>query len=121
MIDEFYNSDKWQRARKAVLRRDGYQDQYEKRFGRMRQAELVHHIFPREKYPEYELELWNLISLSKRSHNLMHDRNTDELTPVGIELLQRIAKKNNIPIPEEYQSQKEKKRTGRTPNWRGYY
>lgn len=121
MIDDFYNSEKWQRVRKAVLRRDAYQDQYEKRFGRMRQAELVHHIFPRDKYPQYELEMWNLISLSKKSHNLMHDRSTDELTEVGIELLQRIAKKYGIEIPEEYQQSKRKKHKGRIPNWRGYY
>lgn len=120
MIDPFYESLKWQQVRKQALRRDQYQDQYEKRFGRMRQAELVHHIFPRDKFPEYELELWNLISLSKKSHNLMHDRTTDELTEVGIDLLKRTAKKQNIPVPEIYLA-KEKKRTGKKPNWRNYY
>ena len=83
MIDAFYESLKWQQARKQALRRDQYQDQYEKRFGRMRQAELVHHIFPRDKFPEYELELWNLISLSQEAHDQMHDRNTGRLTNLG--------------------------------------
>lgn len=119
-IDPFYESEKWQEIRSQALRRDGYQDQHEKRYGRYRQAEVVHHIFPRDRFPEYELELWNLISLSRKSHNFMHDRNTDELTDVGIELLQRTAKKQGIPIPPEYRTKK-KEKSGRRPNWRNYY
>lgn len=76
--------------------------QVSKRYGRMVQAEIVHHVFPQEEFPEYELSDWNLISVTKKTHNTLHDRDTGELTVEGIELLRRIARKNNIEIPEKY-------------------
>lgn len=85
-----------------ILRRDGYQCQLSKRFGKIRQAEMVHHIFPRAEFPEYRYAAWNLISLTQAMHNKLHDRNTDELTEEGIKLLRRTAIKNGIPIPLRY-------------------
>lgn len=79
--------------------------QQSKRFGKLKQAEVVHHVFPRELFPEYELELWNLISLTRAEHNKLHDRETDELTPEGIELLKRVARKNGIPVPDRYKGE----------------
>ena len=52
-MTDFYTSDKWRRKRKRILRRDGYMDQIEKRYGRMVEATIVHHIFPLEDFPEY--------------------------------------------------------------------
>lgn len=121
IIDPFYETTAWQEKRKKILRRDGYQDQHEKRYGRMRQAEVVHHIIPKQDHPELALEDWNLISLSKKSHNMMHDRNTDALTETGIELMERTCKKYNKEVPQEYRREKKKKQTGRKPNWRNYY
>ena len=95
--DRFYHTVRWERMRQRVLRRDGYLCQEAKRYGKMVQATTVHHIFPREQYPEYEWEAWNLVSLSDKAHNEMHDRNTGELTDKGRRLLYRTAVLQGIP------------------------
>ena len=99
MTDPFYKTAKWKKKRDKIMRRDGYLCQYAKRFGRMEQAEVVHHIFPRESFPQYAWEDWNLISLTRTNHNRMHDRDTHELTSVGLELMRRTAKRHRIPPP----------------------
>ena len=99
---EFYVSEKWKRKRLAILKRDGYIDQIEKRYGKTKEATIVHHIFPLAEYPEYRMSDWNLISVSMGTHNRLHDRETDELTDMGVELLIRTARKNNIPLPYRY-------------------
>lgn len=96
MGESFYKSKRWQRLRKAVLARDGYQCQESKRYGKALPATTVHHIFPREDYPEYQWESWNLISLSADVHDQMHNRTTRELTQQGLELLERTATKYGI-------------------------
>ena len=98
----FYDSKAWEQTRAAVLARDSYACQYYKRFGKMRPANTVHHIFPRSEFPEYQWKRWNLISLSKEAHEKMHYRNADELTEIGAELLRRTARANGIEIPEKY-------------------
>lgn len=69
---------------------------------------MVHHIFPVKDFPEYSYEPWNLISVSKSTHNLLHDRDTDELTDEGKELLVRTARKNKIEIPSGYLRERKK-------------
>lgn len=96
MGESFYKSKRWQRLRKAVLARDGYQCQESKRYGKAVPATTVHHIFPREDYPQYQWESWNLISLSADVHDQMHNRTTRELTQQGLELLERTATKYGI-------------------------
>ena len=98
----WYESTRWKRVRAAVMRRDGYLCRVSIRYGRREPAELVHHIFPREEFPEYQWCMWNLISVTKSAHNKLHVRSTDELTKEGIELLRRTARKNGIKIPEQY-------------------
>lgn len=71
------------------------------RFGKIREATTVHHIFPREEFPQYELKAWNLISLSAEAHNMMHTR-SEGLTEKGKDLLRRTARKNGIEVPDEY-------------------
>lgn len=100
--DPFYKSAKWKRLRNVILRRDGYMCQISKRYGKHVQADTVHHIFPREQYPEYKYAAWNLISLSAEAHNRMHDRVTNALTDEGMELLRRTAKRKGIDVPEQY-------------------
>ena len=102
MAYDFYADDKWKHKRLSVLKRDGYQDQVEKRYGKTCDATIVHHIFPLDEYPEYKLADWNLISVSMATHNRLHDRETDELTEMGVELLRRTARRNNIPVPYKY-------------------
>ncbi len=94
-----YGSAKWKQKREHILRRDKYICQDAKRYGRFVEAETVHHIFPAEYFPEYAWEDWNLISLSWKAHNEMHDRKTNELTKKGIELLRRTARKQRIDPP----------------------
>ena len=89
--DPFYKSTRWKKLRQRILRRDGYLCQLSKRTGRFIQADVVHHIFPRESFPEFQWESWNLISLSNSRHNTLHDRDTDQLTEEGLELLRRTA------------------------------
>lgn len=74
---------RWRNLRKLALRRDGFRCQDAKRYGRIEDAETVHHIWPAEDYPEYAYCLWNLISLSAAAHDAMHDRITRKLTPKG--------------------------------------
>ena len=89
----FYDGAAWKIRRATALRRDGYLDQIELRYGRHVEAETVHHIFPLDLYPEYRLELWNLISVSKQTHNRLHERGTGALSAEGMELARRTARK----------------------------
>lgn len=76
-------SPKWKHKREVVLRKYNYEDQEAKRFGRTVTATMVHHIYPVTEYPELRFKTWNLLPLSKDSHNKMHDRLTDEITARG--------------------------------------
>lgn len=116
---ETYSEPEWKALRKRILRRDQYLDQYLKRYGKLQNAEIVHHIFPVRDFPQYQLKEWNLISLSRATHNKMHDRDTDELTDIGKELLERTALKNNIDVPYWYVKKKGKKDKWKKNNgWR---
>lgn len=83
-----YGSQKWKNKRAHILRLDGYVDQYAKRWGRTLDAVIVHHIYPAAEYPEYAWEDWNLISISRRTHELLEDRKTGELTEAGRKLME---------------------------------
>ena len=93
-----YSTSRWEHKREIILRRDGYIDQIAKRYGRIEEADTVHHIFPRETYPQYQWENWNLISVSKETHNTLHDRESHELTEKGKELMRRTARKKGIQL-----------------------
>ena len=101
-VDPFYKSARWLRLREAVLRRDGYRCRESRRFGKRVEATTVHHVFPREEFPEYQWEPWNLISLAGDVHDGMHDRVTGALTEKGAELLRRVARRQGIDVPERY-------------------
>lgn len=75
-----------------AMRRDDYMCQLSKRYGKRVPAEVVHHIYPVDEYPEYAYCLWNLISLTRKQHNRLHDRNTGALTAEGIALQRRVQK-----------------------------
>lgn len=81
-----YQSARWKKKRAHILKRDGYLCQYAKRYGRHVEATRVHHIYPSRDYPEYAWQDWNLISLSASAHELMHDRETGELSELGEKL-----------------------------------
>lgn len=98
-IVDIYHTKRWIKKRESILRRDGYRCQESKRYGKNIQATTVHHIFPYEYFPEYAWCDWNLISLSDKMHNAMHDRDTHRLSDKGKELLIRTARKHGIDIP----------------------
>lgn len=83
MAQSFYKSAKWKRKRAVILRRDEYLCQESKRYGKTEPATTVHHIYPFDIYPELALVDWNLICLSDKQHNAMHDRVTHEITALG--------------------------------------
>ena len=59
-------------------------------YGRNVEATTVHHVWPVEDFPEWAWASWNLISLSTKAHNEMHDRVTDQLTAKGEAWQRRI-------------------------------
>lgn len=78
-----YKSIRWKRLRDQVLRRDKYLCRESARYGRIVPATTVHHVWPATLFPEYAWCEWNLISLSAKAHNAMHDRKSDALTELG--------------------------------------
>lgn len=84
-----YNTTKWRKKAKRILRLDGYICQIAKMFGITKEAEVVHHIYPAKEYPQYAFESWNLISVSKKMHNKLENRTTGELTELGKALKER--------------------------------
>ena len=88
-VDSFYKSKRWLALRERVLRRDKYMCQMSKRYGKRVDAEIVHHIWPRDQHPEYQYCLWNLISLTKAEHEKLHDRTSQQLTDSGESLRRR--------------------------------
>lgn len=95
-LDKFYKSQKWKRKREIILRRDEYQCQECRRYGKVTPATTVHHIFPLEIYPELKLVNDNLISLCNKCHESMHNRFTDELTDKGIAWQNRMKAKSKV-------------------------
>lgn len=93
MFDYSRNNKRWRNLRRRALRRDRGFCREAARYGRRVPAEVVHHIWPAEDYPEFAYCLWNLVSLSAAAHDAMHDRDTHRLTPLG------LSWKNRTPPP----------------------
>ena len=94
--EAFYHTGRWVRKREKILRRDKYQCQYAKLYGRLEEANTVHHIFPRQQYPQYAWDDWNLISVSAANHNKLENRASGELTEEGRALMEKTAKERGI-------------------------
>ena len=86
-----YKTRRWKRLREQILRRDGYLCRESARYGIRRQAEVVHHVWPVEDYPEFAWAPWNLISICQDCHNAMHDRNSGQLTQLGESWMRRVS------------------------------
>jgi len=93
MTNPFYKTNKWERKRAVILRRDKYLCQESRRYGKSVPAKTVHHIYPLEDYPELALVDWNLVSLSDKWHNAMHDRTTRKVTELGKQWQERVRDK----------------------------
>lgn len=94
----FYDTKRWQKLRKVILKRDSYLDQMELRQGKRVNADTIHHIFPSDVYPQYKWCSWNLISLTRENHELMHNRTMGTLSNAGKKLLMEKAQERGIPI-----------------------
>lgn len=84
-----YGGTKWKKKRLHILRLDGYRDRIAAMYGRAEEATIVHHIYPADTYPAYAMCDWNLISVSMRTHNMLENRKTGELTQMGRALMER--------------------------------
>lgn len=77
---DFYCSRQWLHKRDMVLRRDGYQCQDCRRYGRITQAVTVHHIEHLEDRPDLALTSSNLVSLCAACHNKRHPEKARQRT-----------------------------------------
>lgn len=97
-MDEFYKSRRWQAKRRHILLRDNWIDQVAKRDGVTLEADTVHHILPREEWPQYQWEDWNLIAVNGRiTHKgRLHEKYSGKLTKFGQQLMRETALANGI-------------------------
>lgn len=70
--DEFYNSGRWRRFSKHILKRDKYLCRMCLRYGRKNTATIVHHIIPLEIRPDLAFDDANVISVCADCHNKAH-------------------------------------------------
>jgi 5-methylcytosine-specific restriction enzyme A len=68
----FYKSTRWRLKREYILKRDGYLCRECKKYGRNREARIVHHIIELEDDPSLAYENSNLVSLCYSCHNKQH-------------------------------------------------
>lgn len=100
-----YNTQKWKKKRAKILRLDGYKDVIAGWYGRTEAAQMVHHIYPAEEYPQYQWEDWNLISVSFSTHKKLENPMTKGLTALGEQLKRSTVpgvdwrKKKRFPLP----------------------
>ena len=98
--DAFYDSKAWRKKREHILRRDRWLDQVALRDGSKIEADVVHHILPREDWPEYQMCDWNLIAVNNRiTHKgRLHEKYTGKLTKLGKALAVETAYKNGVKL-----------------------
>lgn len=99
MKNDFTTTKKWREKRKKILQRDKYLDQVLLRQGIYRNATIVHHILPRDQFPQYAYADWNLTSVTLETHTkLLHNSFTGELTKLGKRLMIETAYKNGVKL-----------------------
>lgn len=97
--NDWYDSKRWKKKRAHILLRDNWLDQIVLRDGVRIPAQVVHHILPREEYPQYAWEDWNLISVSQETHKKrLHEKYTGKLTRIGKALMYQTAAENGIQL-----------------------
>lgn len=97
---DIYKSRRWERKREHILLRDGWIDQVALRDGIRLEADTVHHILPREDWPQYQWCDWNLISVNGRiTHKgRLHMKYTGKLTKLGKQLMRETALANGVKL-----------------------
>lgn len=117
MIEGFYESTKWRKKAARVLSLHNYVDQVKKRYGKLEEADMVHHALPLEDFPEYAFHNHNLIPVSRRTHRGLHN-DDGTLTAAGVEVARRAARKIGVDV-SSYLS--EQRRTRKARNDAGRY
>lgn len=88
-----YNTSEWKRKRVVILKRDNYKCRECKRYGKVVQADTVHHVIPLQERPDLRLDSRNLISLCEHCHERMHNKFDNTLSKLGEEWRERIERK----------------------------
>ncbi len=98
--DKWYGSKQWKQKQQHILRRDGWLDQVALRDGVRIEADTVHHILPRDEYPQYQMCDWNLISVNGNlTHKKrLHEKYSGKLTKLGKSLMYETAAAQGIPL-----------------------
>lgn len=73
-LDKFYNGRKWRKISRDAKDRDKNECQHCKAKGLYAAAEQTHHIKELKEYPHLAYDLFNLISLCRECHNIVHDK-----------------------------------------------
>lgn len=95
-----YNSKRWHQKRQVILRRDGYIDQVMyMMYGVTREANLIHHLLPVSQYPEYQWCSWNMIAINRATHEKLHERKSDVLTPMGLAVAEMFLPEDKKNLP----------------------
>ena len=71
---EFYKSDEWERVKKAILVRDKGLCQWCYKQGKLKSADVVHHIVELKQDWSRRLDPSNLVSLCHECHNRHHGK-----------------------------------------------
>ena len=80
---DFHNTVEWKRKRKVILKRDSYMCKECARYGKVVEANTVHHILPIEERPDLRLNNNNLVSLCEEHHEKMHNKFNGTLSKLG--------------------------------------
>lgn len=107
--NDFYDTPKWRKKSARVLSYYDYVDQVKKRYGKLEQADLVHHALPLEDFPELAFENHNLIPVSRSTHRGLHN-DDGTLTSAGVEVARRAARKIGIDVSSYLESQRPAKK-----------
>lgn len=97
---DFYGTKRWKKKREHILRRDGWLDQVAIRDGVKLEADTVHHVLPREEWPQYQWCDWNLIAVNGRitHRGRLHEKYSGRLTKLGKQLMREVALANGVNI-----------------------
>lgn len=97
--ERFIHSKTWKIKRQNILRRDGYIDQYVKRTtGQIQPGHIVHHILPKEQFPQYALADWNLMTVGTYTHRAVLHTKTGKLSKAGEALMRETAAMNGVEL-----------------------
>jgi hypothetical protein len=70
----FYSSAAWKKISRAARQRAQHLDEYELAYrGRLTKGTLVHHIYTIQERPDLMLSLDNLIVVSRKTHDMIHE------------------------------------------------